>query len=119
VTGFALVAEPALVAFTVIILLVTGDAFHRCTLERRIAVAILARYIHVLAGEREMRLAVVEARVLPVFVAVAVGAGIAQLTLVLVVLAVAGNTVGWRFAELLALGVAVAALPPWPQHDRP
>jgi len=110
VTGFALVAKPALVAFALIILLVAGDAFHRGALERRVAVAVLARDIHVLAGEREMRLAVVETRVLPVFVGMAIGAGIAQLALVLVVLAVAGDTGGRRVAQLLALGVAVAAL---------
>src|SRR4030066_200070 len=72
--------------------------------------AFLARHIAVLASERKVRLAVVEVRVLPVLVGVAVGAGIAQFALVLVVLAVAGDAVGWRFAELLALGVAVAAL---------
>lgn len=108
--GLAFFAKPTLVTLLVVVFLVTGDTLRWRTLEGRVAMAVFARHIDMLAGEREFCLAVVEARVLPVLVGVAVGAGITQFALVLVVFAVAGNAIGWCFTILLALDVAVAAL---------
>lgn len=72
--------------------------------------AVLAWNVHVLAGERKVRFAVIETRVLPVLVGMTIGAGIAQFALVFVVLAMAGDAVGWRVTKFLSLCVTVATL---------
>ena len=83
VTGLALVAELALVTLFVVILAVAGHALQGRTLEFWIGVAIIALHVAVLAGERKFCLAMVERGVLPVFLAVAVGAGLAERALCL------------------------------------
>ena len=72
--------------------------------------AVLAGHVDVFAGQRETRLAVIEAGFLPVDLGVAVCAFLAQAALVLVVLVVAGVTARWSLAIFLAGHVAVTAL---------
>ena len=72
-------------------------------------VAVGALRVDVLAGQREARLLVVEARFLPAVLGVAVGALGAERALVRVVLAVAGVAVLRRLAPALGRLVALAA----------
>ena len=107
--GIALRAEPPLVALAVIVLFVTGDAGGGCALEFRIRMTVLAGDIAVHAGQREFRLAVVKESFLPVAFTVTVGTAGAQSAFVLVVLAVAGETVRRRVTELDLGLVAIVA----------
>ena len=93
VAALALLAEASLVPVLLVILSVAGHAARGRTLELGVLVTITAADVLVLAGKREVRLAVIEGRVLPAGIAMAVGAVVAELALVRVVLAMTGNTV--------------------------
>lgn len=105
--ALALRAEPLLV---LVVLTVTSDALRRRALEARVAVTGGARHVAVFAGERETRLAVVEAGFLPIRFEVAIGALRTEAAFVLVVLAMTRETVRRSVAKLFPRGVTVAAL---------
>lgn len=93
VTALALLAEASLVSVFLVILAVAGDAARGRPLEFGVLVAITATDVLVLAGKREAGLAVIEGRVFPARITMAVRAVVAELALVRVVLAMTGNTV--------------------------
>ena len=66
VTGLAFRAKAALMALVVVVFLVTGDAGRRGILEIRVAVTVLADYLEMLPGKRELRFAVIKPCLLPV-----------------------------------------------------
>lgn len=78
--------------FVLVVFLVTGVAGRGRLLEHGALVAGLALDVAMLAPEREACLAVIESRLCPVALSVAVGTGLGEGALVFVVLAVAGDT---------------------------
>lgn len=95
VAGLAL---RALGSFVDVIFGVTTDASSRRALELIIAVARGAGRVSVGAGQRELRLAVVEVNIGPFDFAVAIDARLAQRTLVAINVAMTGDTCRWRAA---------------------
>ena len=105
VTGLALVAEEGLVF---VVLLMASNTGHGRILKRWVFMAILACRVAMPTGECELGFAVIEAYLFPVTLHVAVGAGAAQTSLVLVVLLVAGDAVRRRLAEFCFRPMAIA-----------
>src|SRR5581483_1247245 len=92
-----------------VVLAVTRDALRRRSLEPWIGVTIATIDVAMLARQRKARLAVIEARLFPFDVGMAVGARRTEAALVFVVLLVACHALGRRLAKFLARLVAVAA----------
>src|SRR5689334_9516266 len=107
VAGLAFLPEAALV---LVVLLVAADARHRRFLEDVALVAGLAFHRGVLAEQREARLRVIEARLLPARLVVAVGARGAERPFVLVVLLVAGDAGALQLVAVEIARVAALAL---------
>lgn len=112
VTDRAFLAKFSLVTGLLIVGTMTPDALKRRALELRIAVTLLAAHVHMLARERKFRLAVVEARFLPVALGVTTGAVLAERALVCVVFFVAAIAVRGRVTPLCTGFVAIATRDP-------
>lgn len=105
--ALALRAEPLLVF---VVFSMTSDALRGRALEARVAVANGAHDVAVFAGERETRLAVIEAGLLPIRFEVAIGALRTEAAFVLVVLAMTREAIRRSVAKLFPRGMTVAAL---------
>ena len=105
----ALPASGAEAAFVGIVLAVAGDAVGGRAGESLIHMAIGALGFGMTVQQGESRLGMVEARSLPAALVVAVGALCAEISLVLVILAVAGKAVGRRRAMFCSCAMAAHA----------
>ena len=108
--GVAALALFAVARLVLVFLLVAADAGAGCFVVDLALVAGVALDVDVLAGQRVLGLVVVELGLFPALFDVAIGAGIAQGALVLVVLLVAAQAFVRRLAELLADRMAALAL---------
>jgi len=96
-------------ALVLIVFLMTGIAGRWRILEHGALVATLALDLVVFAPQREVRLGVIESRLCPVALGVAVGAGLPESGLVLVVLPMAGNARRLQLVLIQVSGMAIHA----------